>query len=367
MTVTIHILLLTYISVLGVLFFFKGPSRLKNRWFVLLSFVAIFLIQSLRAPSVGRDTYRYYIGFTAINNSGSWSNMIKNWEPLYLLLNRFVGLFTDNAQWLLVADSLIIDIGISYFIINNTKDDENTFWPVFFWIVFSTYFNSMNTVRQALSLAFVVNMYTVLKKDTSVKGYIKSIILLVIGIMFHRSTWICVIVLVPFIIKQLDRKMIIIAGIIAVAATLFSDQIINLVVRLYPKYSRYLHSDWISGTEVVGNYYIALSVIRLALVALIFTLKTDNEDRAELYRLAFYMVISVAFYLLKTRVTLAGRTAYFFEVFQIIFIPKTLKKVKQSGYMKAALYVFGCVALVYLCTQYYGARGFVPYKFFWEI
>ena len=55
----VHIGLLIYICVLGYIFFKNGVSKSGNRYFVIVSFIAIFLIQPMRGLDVGADTPAY--------------------------------------------------------------------------------------------------------------------------------------------------------------------------------------------------------------------------------------------------------------------------------------------------------------------
>ena len=57
----VHVVLLIYISILGLFIYAKKPyRRSSNKKFILLSLLAVFLVQSLRSRYVGTDTIKYY-------------------------------------------------------------------------------------------------------------------------------------------------------------------------------------------------------------------------------------------------------------------------------------------------------------------
>lgn len=160
----VHIGLLIYICILGYIFFKNGVSKSGNRYFVIVSFIAIFLIQSMRGLDVGADTPAYIRGYLNINSlTSSWES--QNWEKGYVLLNKIVGTITgNNPYWLLAIISAVILTGIGYFIIENTTPAQSAFWPVFFFVTLNHYLTSMVSLRQYCALAIGINIYTVLSR-----------------------------------------------------------------------------------------------------------------------------------------------------------------------------------------------------------
>lgn len=362
----IHIILLLFISFLGAVIYRRGATREKNRNFVYLAFLSIFLVQSLRGIHVGWDTYRYYTSFRRININ-SYGSMVANWEPFYVLLNKLTGLFTDNAQVLLAVVSFVIDAGVVIFILNNTEDDQSAFWPVFFWMVFTTYVNSMNTLRQSLAMAFTMNIYTVLRKYPTKKGYLISVVLLWIGFMFHNVSLACVLIIFAFLLKWERRNSLVVSGILMLGIIFLSAPLVSFTLRLFPKYEKYQESAYLTGTEV-GGYYIGLCLVRIFLVFIVYWLNIkDRDTRRSIYILSFFMILSVGLYIMKSRVMIASRLVYYFEIFQCIYIPMVLRQTRGNKIMLYGLiYIMGWIVFLYMIHTPDGARGCVPYAFFWE-
>ena len=363
---TIHILLGLYISILGILIYHKGTTNRVNHLFVFWAFIAVFFIQSLRSVNVGLDSFRYYQTFVLLNNGGT-----SRFEFLYYLINRFVGHFTSNPTYLFAVCSFISDCGICIFIIENLDEDESAFLPVFSWVVFSTYLNSMNTMRQSMAIAFTINIFTVLKKSREIKNVIIAILLLLAGIFFHIAAVVCILYFIPFIIKKVNKKTILLTAFASVLVLPMANILVNYVIRFIPTFSRYITSWRFIGTEGIGVYYIVVSAIRLILVIFVFQLNETKDTNKELYYLSFYMIISIGFILLKTQVGIANRIVYYFDPFAILFVPKVLKRVKINNLGKSIMYIsyycYGWICFLYmLMGGNQASRGCVPYTFFWQ-
>ena len=137
----IHVILLLAICILGMFIYRRGVSKRKNKQFIFWALFLVFLVQACRAQTVGLDTQNYVRGFIVLdqNLEGSYYSWTAfSWEPLWKLLNYFVGLFTDNPQWLLAVSSAFILTGIGVFVYYNCKDNESSFWPIFFFMSSST-------------------------------------------------------------------------------------------------------------------------------------------------------------------------------------------------------------------------------------
>ena len=218
---TVHIVLLLSIIVLGFFTYaLLKPSKKVNKGFIISSLFFVFIVQALRADSVGTDTAVYVKSFYLIDRSGfDWRSSA--WEPCYLWLNMLVGKFTDNPQYLLAICSAIILTGVGVFIYKNMDHTKSAFWPVFFFIVFLHYLNSMNLLRQYLAMAFVLQIYWVLRDVEGKKKYYISIALLIIGVNFHVPSIIAVLLFAPYVVKTVRRRVLVLIGLGVMIVTAF--------------------------------------------------------------------------------------------------------------------------------------------------
>ena len=218
----IYYILLFIISFLGFIFFKDGTTPKRNKYFLICSFFLLFLVQSLRKYTVGVDVPTYVEGFYQIRNM-PWNDCrLHDWEPLYAYLNKLIGCFTNRYSVLLSAASFIILVGCGYFIYKNST---NVFWPVFLFIVLDNFFISMYSLRQFCAIAIGINIYTVLKENTSVKNYIKAGILFLLAIMFHVTAFVCILFFAVFWAGKMSRFKLILWLLIGIFGILYFSKI----------------------------------------------------------------------------------------------------------------------------------------------
>lgn len=359
------VLLLIYVCILGVAFNLKGKqvSKERNRVFIIYSFFPIFLIQTLRAETVGLDTSAYVSGYYRINNvENCWES--KNWEQGYVLLNRILGKLTNcNVQVLLGTLSAIILIGIGYFIYKNTEDGT-VFWPVFFFITLNHYLTSMCSLRQYAAIAIGINIYTILKKKKSPKAYALSLILLITACMFHSTAFAFILIFLICMLKKVDKKIIVMSMIICIFPFMCFDLMLNIFFIVFPKYYAYFQMghDKVAGISF-GNTYILFLFLKLFVMGLVFTLDTSNNRNRELYILVFLSLIGAVISIMTIRIALVWRFGYYFDIFLILLIPKIVQRVKRGKFiLYFMLILVGWSYYIYLL--YTNGAGCVPYTFF---
>ena len=367
----VHIWLLIYVSVLGAFIYRKKPTIKQNTIFVVLSFIPIFLIQTLRNRTIGKDTASYYNIFRMVATDTSYyERMLIRWEPIYIVLNRWIGQLSTSPQMLFGVCSFIVDFGVAYFIINNIKDRSSAFFAVFFWVCLSTYLNSMNTIRQSMTMSFTMNIYTVLNKEKSKKSISISICLIAIAVMLHASSLICILFFVPHFMKKMNRRRIILSVFIFIAVFMSFSYFFELMLRLFPQYARYIGTDYFEGNDSIGGYYVVLSAFKLILIGLTFLLYEKDQNANELYWFAWFSIVTIVLYVFKTKIAIASRVVYYFEIFMILYIPLLLQKLKYkrfSFFMIIGLYLIGWILYYHLLSGgFHGSRGCVPYYFFWQ-
>lgn len=362
----VYILLLLYITVCGILVFLKGVTPQKNKIFVFLAFAGILLVQSLRSYQVGWDSADYYYAFLLFRN-GIVKGIYGTWEPLYVLLNRIIGYFTANPQWLFFIGSIIIDAGVIIFILYNTEKGKSTFWPVLFWVVFLNLLNSMNLFRQYIAFAFVCNIFTLLIHEQSKRTYFWSAVLLIIGMGFHYMSLIAIVLFVPFILKFDDKKALFYAGFFAICMLAFADYFVRIGLMLFPKYAKYVNTTGLQGGSI-GGFYIGVSLVRIVCIVVVALMPNYGSDSKKyLFALSFFMIVSIAIYLLKSKVILFNRVAYFFDIFQVVYYSRVIDKFKLNLAIKYFVYFFCWGIYIYTLLPSVGARGCVPYTFFWQV
>lgn len=357
---TVHVVLLIFLSLVGVIVYWKKPyNRQKKRLFLLISFTAIFLIQALRGMRVGLDT----VGYSFTFQRGLYGSFPKGWEFLSLLLLKISTRISDNPQVFFALSSLLILSGLFYFVDQNVDDDVSAFWPVFLFVVLTQYFSTMNLIRQSLAMAVGCNIYTVLKKGRSIKEYIICAILLFASTLFHLTGLLYILLVVPFLIK-IDRKTVFIGFIIALVFFLLFPLVLRFFLFVFPKYSRYIGAK--QDIAFYSRFYSLLAILEVSIAILCFLYLDPNENE-DVYKLLFITVYSFALIIMQRRIQLAMRVGYYFELFMILLIPEFISRleIRARTPVKITAYFLGWAYFIFAMTVN-NARGCVPYYFFWQ-
>ena len=91
---------------------FKRYHKENSVAFCVIIFFILTIISGCRASTVGTDTHAY-LNLFLINND--LLSGFANQEILFEFLCKFIGLFTTNAQWLLIVCSAITNFGVLWF------------------------------------------------------------------------------------------------------------------------------------------------------------------------------------------------------------------------------------------------------------
>lgn len=364
----IHIFLLFYICSLGAAIFCqRNRSNLRNNWiFIFLSFIPIFFIQAMRASSVGVDTEAYLIGYNNINTfADSWEK--QTWEKLFVLINIAIGKISNcNEQALLGTISIIIILGIGYFIQKNSMD-ITSFGPVFFFLTLNHYLTSMVSLRQYCAVAIGINAYTILSRDSTFRGYMKAFFLIMIAFLFHKTALMLCIIPLLFILKKINKKLIwiTISG-IAIVYFLF-PLLLDLAFKLFPVYYRYyeMGHEKFQGRPF-GVIYTCMLLLKIMCLLAVLSLNYKREENKELYRLSILSIIGAGISIMTTKVFIVWRLGYYFDVFLIILIPKLLKRFEFKSRIPVNIIFYGWGVMYYFFLLFTNNSGCIPYRFFWS-
>lgn len=360
----VHVVLLIYISILGLFIYAKKPyRRSSNKKFILLSLLAVFLVQSLRSRYVGTDTIKYY-------NYVRYAKMglpIHSMEFLFTLLVKTVAKLFGDPQFLLVISSFIVLTGVGLFIFLNIDSNKSAFWSVFFFITISQYFASMNTLRQCIAMAIGCNVFTLLQKERSRRNYIFSGILITISALFHLTGLLQILLFVPFMMK-IDYKKIAAVFSTAFLALIFFPIILRIFLRIFPAYSNYLGGYFDQAAS--SKLYVMIGILEIVIMVLYcIYINPDVDSNQKGYRLLFITLYSFTTILLQQRMILAIRLGFYFELFLILLIPEFFERFRSINTrlaLKTTAYVLGWAYYLYSIIVH-GARGCVPYTFFWQV
>ena len=183
-------------------------NRLIGQLLIVIGLLIPILLAGLRHTSVGVDVEYYVVPFFAraldrefYGNPLRYASM-NNIDICYALLNWVVAFFTDNIQMFLFILEAII-IVFTYLAFRNLSYGKNT-WLSMAYYYLLCYNNSLSTVRQSLSMAFIIyGISLIFKNNFSKKSYFFAFIYILVATGFQTGAFIGTLILfVIFAIKK---------------------------------------------------------------------------------------------------------------------------------------------------------------------
>lgn len=257
-----------------------------NRYYVFAFFI-LWFFYTFKNESVGSDTFTYLQYFKNAEQLKIDFQRIYTFhqiEPLYILLTKLIRGITENHTFYFGVIGAIIAFGYIKFIRNfwHSKSDY-----VFLIPFIVTYQNSMSGVRNALGITFILLSISALKN----KHYIKSIILTIVGVLFHYTVLINLFVIVFYMIlvnkNKLNKYKVFLLTTTITVATIVSMSYLNTFFA-GTKYAYYAERG--AGT-ITGNWYVILGIL-LALFAL-FKYKSKSIKNIEVINI-FVTISNIA-------------------------------------------------------------------------
>lgn len=360
---TIYFLEIVIMLILGIIIFYNGTSKSKKKFFLLSSGIVLFLVMALRDKTIGTDTELYCTVFKNIANS---TNVFTASDAsiLYAIYNKVVFyIFGLNSQWIIVCNSFIIILLVSIFIYKNS---DNVVMSVLYFMLFYHYFQAFNLSRQYIAILLAANSFYFAKRN-KLKGFL---ILSILAIMIHNTAIVFLPVGLILFTKLNLKKVVKYSAILGIMLYLY-DNIINLFLIIFPRYSMYFTGSKLFFNTGEGKRII-ITILYLFIVILAMLLirkrnkKVSEENKIEIqqwYDLLFLMVIAILCGFLSMKSVLLSRIELYFSIFAIIFIPSFVEKIPKQKYL---IYMLSIVIL--LIPTYIMLSGniaeIIPYKTF---
>lgn len=351
--------------------FRKKESDVYYFFYFVFIFLILWLFAGLRNINVGSDTWVYLYHFEEVKGI-SLKYLISNYYVdigfyfFTYIISNVIGNFTI---YLLIIEFIFLS---SVFALIYRKSQYPLF-SIFVFICLGLYTFSFSTIRQTLAISFCVWSYLSLDKRK-----IRSLVLLLIGALFHYSA----VVFLPVIILKrfkITKFRVVINILLVVLITVFYNKLIPIfsyVVLLSGSNKTY------ESVQTGGIGMIAF--LLLLYIMFVCTYKVDYE-KSILIDLGFYdetycysteieilFVLMAALIFSATRFNMAAmRLYYYYLFFMVVSIPNLLFHIKK----KNNRVIFGAgivVIMLYFLAfnvfddPYADSKKLLPYYFFWE-
>lgn len=338
-------------------------GQLRERNFLALAMLFLYLLATLRAVEIGNDTRHYSEIFAEVRSNLTQLTL----EAGYLCINSLIGSFTDNFYvFLAVTDAVIY---YAYYKLIK-KYSSNYVLSVLLFLCFGFWGDTINIIRQELAIAMFLYVYILTDDGKKIRGFILGIL----APLFQRTSLSYFIYfLIP---RRINKKFYAIAGPIGVLTVLLIDRIIMLVTRFVPRFGRYLldTSKYKLGrVEPAVVLYCVFLLVVWALALYVYEHAGDNIESDE-WTVQIEMQINMVFtafliMLVATKFNLLDRCAMFFNIFVIILIPNMISMIKKDEYRHLVQSGFTLAAIGYfvvVCIFRPDWNHIYPYRMFFQ-
>lgn len=354
-----------------------GENR-SRKYFLLFSFVSIFLIYALRSYTVGRDVPGYRrIYLDVLNHPFSDFDYVY-FEKGYQLLSKICGFSGVSWQVFLSIVSALILIPIYVFI---KKYSKNVFLSTLIFVCYMYFEFNLTAIRQAIGASICLIAYMVLLETKHKKyfAYIEYVLIVTIAVYFHKSAFAAYFLLPILLIKSIKGVSIFVT-LISISCIAVRSEILVIIKNLFMKDS--LQTD--AGLNLGGNL---IFLIMLAVLFVVVEINRENAakrdypfnnnqnmmnevgmknnfDYQNIFARSF--ILSIFFVVLFGMAT-SARSYMILNQVIIISLPNALENLETKSKQFAIVF---CVFffILFFCTNTLIPNSFdiLPYKFFWN-
>lgn len=341
----IYILLFLYLIFL---FWLENSRELKIKsWFVLTTFLILFLVAGFRHYSVGNDTVAYKSIFERNAPLPALSEYFSSrFELGFLYLNKFIHSQITTNYSIYLAIYSFWTLALTIFVIK--KESKNFYLSLILYYTLGIYTATMNTLRVSFGISFIFLAYYLMKRNKHVAA-IASIIL---ASSFHLSG-------LAFFLVYLFRNIRIgkvglaLAGAFSLLGYVGVRGIIENILGLFTKYEAYTQSSSYGDSAKVAAILGAIIIILVFLWGEhVFRNVTLTKEENFLRNIVILgTVLSV---MAIQTVTIARIVAYFYN-FIVLYIPLIVSKIPEGTFVEKRRKIIVTVSMIAL----FGSRFFV--------
>lgn len=335
----------------------------RRKFFVSLSFLFLTIVAVFRASTVGADVPTYEGLFVQLLSGESTGH---GNTPIYNLYSQLVGKVSAQPLAITIANSIVICVLMAVFIYYS---DVNPFYATLLFVGMYFYADSLNGARQYIAIALVLNAFLFLLK----RKWIWYISLTLIAIGVHATAIVSLIYIPIVLIRWTLKKSIIFIGSLVVLGLLYL-RIIDIFVKIFPRYSFYITGDGYENVQTIGTvsqgkilyYYLFLLTVFLITVFLInkYRILITTDETKIIICYAISLFVGILFY----NAILVQRVIWYFSIWGIIFFPIMEDKLSKifSGGKRDSKFLFVLffliVFVVYIIRLQNNYDMIVPYR-----
>ncbi|MCM1006891.1 MAG: EpsG family protein [Ruminococcus flavefaciens] len=333
----------------------KKYEKILSVLFGVISFFNLLILSGLRGLNVGMDTQMYVRLFNRIAASNTLDIDNDRFELGYILYQYIISRFTSDPHALIFCSSLII-LCIIYIVFY--KESKLPWFSVLMFMTLMFFYDSMNMMRQYLSIALTFLAIHFLKEDKK----LLFVCITVVAGLFHTSAFV-ILILFPLSYVKLDSQKRYIYILISTVIALGTGQLLPIMIKIMPIYSKYLTSDQYFQQNKLG-------IVLKALVYFLFFLIVEfsyrkNSDGSKKEQVEYWMaLLGFVITLASVNGSILSRMGTYFTIMFCVSVPNSIVRItnpKKKIYLSIGI-ISGCLMynLVILIWRPYWS-GVLPY------
>jgi hypothetical protein len=362
---TVYIIAEVIIFALAYPFCIYKPNKAKNIAYVVIVFLYLWALSSFRYE-VGNDYYSYINIFYRANRI-TWAECFDDKiEFGYMLISKVITLFTVDYKIMHCVMAFLCLAPTAYII---AKYSKNPWLSCHVYMCLTFYYSSLNFIRQTLAATIIFLGYRFFKERKT----IPFIIIILIASTIHSSALILIPIYLAMAYIKPTTKILLVSMIALILLYFFSNNILNIIAELIPKYASYMDTKYLR----VGLSQKYLVVPTLYMLLMLFAYYEGNYNKSISQQiLVNSSVINFGIWFFITKHFILERFSIFVYIFVILALPDVLESLKsyfivegkeKSGRIKYTILMTAviCVTLGYnIFGMVSGFHGVFPYQTF---
>lgn len=341
------------------------PNRVKNVVYVSVLFLYLWILSTLRYD-VGNDYFSYIQIFYDAKGL-TWAECFDyKIEAGYMLLNKVIALFSSDYRVMHSVMAFLCIAPVGYMV---AKYSKNVWLSCHLYLCLTLYYSSMNFIRQTLAATVVFLGYRWFRDRKTVP----FLVLVLVASTVHSSALIMVPIYLLIAYVKPTMKVLSVSMVLLLLLYVFSNDILQVVTEVFPKYSSYLDTKYIK----VGLQYTYTVVPALYMLLMLFGYYECGYDR-ERYQsiLTSSSVVYFGIWFFITKHFILERFSIFLNCFILLAIPDVMETIKYyfigDGLSKSGKVKYSVLTLVVVLVTFWynlygmvkGFHGVFPYQSF---
>lgn len=311
-------------------------EKQKNLSYLNCAFIFLSLMVMLRDVNIGNDTITYVSSYLRYTQGDTESRM----EPGFLIMNKICKFCFESPYSIIVVTG---GISMSLYYIFIRKYSNWTFFSVILFVFIGYFDSNMNLIRQSIAVGILCYSYRFLISK-NLLGFITSVL---IATSFHTTAIIFIFTWFVFRLK-ISKKSLLIFAILTISIYLFFSIVLSSVLSIIGKYEGYQESSYGEGGKLGSYFAVSIYIVFFIIIYIIYRLvgKIKFQQR-RLDSLIMICLMGFGLQIISFNFNIISRIAMYFNIFQILLIPKVLMLLSHKNRIIISTILFTALNLYF--------------------